>query len=78
MLDSESMQQTWAQLLRQGTVQTSAAQCMVDMPPEYNVELPSSRPPPPTSLTMIGLRMDENVPRRLDSRFTKEFRDPFL
>ena len=78
MLDGESMQQTWAQLLRQGTVHSSAAQCMVDMPPEYGVELPYSRPRQPTEVTMIGLNMNEGLPQRRDSKFTKEFRDPFL
>ena len=80
-LSPEQMHETWGHVLRTQKTNsyTSAAQCMIQMPPEYRTEAP---PPMPTlgndqSLLTIGLH-PHNKPVRRSSAFTSDFRDPFL
>ena len=80
-LSPEQMHETWGHVLRTQKTNsfTSAAQCMIQMPPEYRTEAP---PPLPTlgndqSLLTIGLH-PHNKPVRRSSAFTSDFRDPFL
>ena len=115
-LSQGDMQQTWSHLVRTGKVRPSAAQCLVDMPPEYSVEPPPVRSetphaPPPShlehlasslaplpehvsasacapqprppissqSLQTIGLHpQGGGRPVARSTRFTSDFRDPFL
>ena len=58
-LSQGDMQQTWSHLVRTGKVRPSAAQCLVDMPPEYSVEPPPVRSetphaPPPSHLEHLA------------------------
>jgi hypothetical protein len=79
-LSQGDMQQTWSHLVRTGKVRPSAAQCLVDMPPEYSVEPPPPRPPISSqSLQTIGLHpQGGGRPVARSTRFTSDFRDPFL
>jgi len=77
-LSPVEMQQTWSTLMRTGKVKPTAAQCLVEMPPEYSTE-DAPKPPPISSqsLMTIGLH-DHNLPVRRSTHFTKDFRDPFM
>jgi len=79
-LSQDEMQQTWSSLMRTGKVRASAAQCMVDMPPEYSMEPPPPRPPVNSqAINTIGLHPQQGGrPVKRSTAFTSDFRDPFL
>lgn len=79
-LSPDEMRETWSYLMRSGKVKPSAAQCLVDMPPDYSYE---RRPPKPPILSQamntIGLHpQDGGRPVRRSAAFTSDFRDPFM
>ena len=77
-LSSNEMQETWGQLMRSGKMRGSAAQCLVEMPPEYSYEAPPKPPPISSqSLLTIGLH-GHNRPVKRSTAFTSDFRDPFM
>lgn len=80
-LSPEQMQQTWSTLMRQGKLPPgSAAQCLVEMPAHYSREAPPPRPTVSShSLLTIGLHPqggDRSI--RRSTKFTADFRDPFV
>jgi len=77
-LSPNEMQETWGQLMRSGKMRGSAAQCLVEMPPEYSYEAPPKPPPISSqSLLTIGLH-GHNRPVKRSTAFTSDFRDPFM
>ena len=77
-LSPNEMQETWGQLMRSGKMRPSAAQCMVEMPPDYSYEAPNKPPAISSqSLLTIGLHGHEGPVKR-SSAFTSDFRDPFM
>jgi len=86
-LEEEQMQQTWAELLRNGSVRPSAAMALVDqsfLPKEFSSELMGEPKPKSTpiggSVNLIGLSSSHNLrDNRVSSRFTSQFNpDPYI
>lgn len=77
-LSANEMQETWGQLMRSGKMRGSAAQCLVEMPPEYSYEAPP-KPPPISSQSMLTIGLHgHNRPVKRSTAFTSDFRDPFM
>lgn len=79
-LRDEQMGQTWAELMRSGSIKPSAALSMVDLPKEYSVERPPPLlPPMMSSMHAIGLQPQHaGRPVYRSSNFTSQFSDPTL
>ena len=78
-LSPKEMQQTWSELLRTRKHKPSAAQSLIQMPPEFSTEAPPRAPHIASqSLMTIGLHDDKNRMVKRSSAFTSDFRDPFL
>lgn len=72
----DQMQQTWSQLMRTGKVRPSAAQSMIEMPPDMSYEQPAPAYARSQALMTIGLH-PRTQPVKRSSAFTSDFRDPF-
>ena len=78
LMSTQDMQQSWSHLMRSGKVRPSAAQCLVEMPPEYSKEAPPMPAVLSQSMHTIGLHAPNgNRPVKRSSHFTSDFRDPF-
>lgn len=78
-MTDDQMGQTWSNLMRSGKLQPSAAQCMVQLPSSYSEEPKPQQQTMGFAMNTIGLHpANQGRPMRKSSKFTSDFRDPFL
>lgn len=78
-MSDDDMSQTWSSLMRTGGLKPSAAQCMVQLPADYSQEAAPRPHGMGFAMNTIGLHpQNGGRPLRKSSKFTSDFRDPFL